>query len=250
MSQANLEIVKRAIDAMNQRVDTNQRAELFAELMTPDFEWLPAMPGAVEGVSYRGREAVETYFDESAEIWEEFHTVIDEFRDLGDRVLTFGHMGGRGAGSGLPDRHTVGAGHRFSRRQDFARSQLSRSRQGVADGGSFRVGGEVPVSGDAWFSAKAVAAADALSAVGKDDKQCCVSAPPQAPAGRQEPACPSAEYVAELPSQSTNLSGEQLAHQVRLEVAGVRPLDRLQRVRAEKHDVRSRRTAASRSAAP
>src|ERR1700684_2093876 len=33
------------------------------------------------------------------------------------------------------------------------------------------------------------------------------------------------------------LSGEQLAHEVRLEVAGVRPLDRLQRVRTEKHDI-------------
>ena len=55
MSQANLEVVKRVVDAINQGVDTNQRAEFFAELMTPDFEWLPAMPEAVEGVSGSAR---------------------------------------------------------------------------------------------------------------------------------------------------------------------------------------------------
>ncbi len=135
MSQANLEIVKRAIDAMNQRVDTNQRAELFAELMTPDFEWLPAMPGAVEGVSYRGREAVETYFDESAEIWEEFHTVIDEFRDLGDRVLTLGHMGGRGAGSGLQIDTPLG------QVIDFRDGKISRVRNYLDHGKALRTAG-------------------------------------------------------------------------------------------------------------
>jgi len=135
MSQANVETVKRAIDAMNHRVDTNQRAELFAELMTPDFEWLPAMPGAVEGVSYRGREAVEAYFDESAEIWEEFHTVIEEFRDLGNRVLTLGRMEGRGAGSGLQ------IGTPLGQVIDFRDAKISRVHNYLGHGEALRAAG-------------------------------------------------------------------------------------------------------------
>jgi ketosteroid isomerase-like protein len=136
MSQAsNVEVVRRAIDAMNRGVDKNQRAELFAELMTPDFEWLPAMPGAVEGVTYRGREAVETYFDESAEIWEEFQTVIEEFRDLGDRVLTLGHMAGRGAGSGLQIDTPLG------QVIDFRDGKISRVHNYLDQGKALRAAG-------------------------------------------------------------------------------------------------------------
>ena len=42
MSQANVEIVKRAIDAFNRR-----DVEGLVELTTADFKWFPAMPGIV-----------------------------------------------------------------------------------------------------------------------------------------------------------------------------------------------------------
>ncbi len=57
--------------------------------------------GGPSRASATGAGRLSKYFGESAEIWGEFHTVIEEFRDLGDRVLTLGRMGGRGAGSGL-----------------------------------------------------------------------------------------------------------------------------------------------------
>ena len=73
MSQANVEIVKRAIDAFNRRDPDSYGdpldPETYSELFTPDFEWLPALPAAVEGSSYRGRKGIETVDDERRETW-------------------------------------------------------------------------------------------------------------------------------------------------------------------------------------
>ena len=38
----------------------------------------------------------------SVRTWEELQALPEEFRDLGDRVLVFGSMKGRGKGSGAP----------------------------------------------------------------------------------------------------------------------------------------------------
>lgn len=53
MSLANVEVVKQVIDGYNQR-DLND----FDDLLTPDYEWFPALVRGVEGGSYRGREGV------------------------------------------------------------------------------------------------------------------------------------------------------------------------------------------------
>ena len=81
MSQANVEIVKRAIDAFHRR-DLDAHDVLF----TPDFELFPALRGAVEGGSYRGREGIEGLFDATRDTWEDYRIIADEFRDLGDGV--------------------------------------------------------------------------------------------------------------------------------------------------------------------
>ena len=55
MSQANVAVVKRALDAFNRRdLDT------YDDLYTPDFEWFPAMAGIVEGGGYKGRKGMTT----------------------------------------------------------------------------------------------------------------------------------------------------------------------------------------------
>jgi ketosteroid isomerase-like protein len=89
MSQSNVAVVKRVIDAYNRR-----DLDAFDELLTPDYEWFPALVRGVEGGSYRGREGVEKYFAEVRDTWEENRTVPDEFRDLDDRVLMLGRMEG------------------------------------------------------------------------------------------------------------------------------------------------------------
>ena len=134
MSQENVEIVKRGIDAFNHR-----NVDLLATLVTPDFAWFPALPGVVEGDGYRGREGIERYFEEIANTWEELRVIGGEFRDLGDRVVVLGRTEGRGRGQWRPGRFADWRHLRLSRRQDVARPRLSRSRRGVAGGGPLRV---------------------------------------------------------------------------------------------------------------
>ncbi len=86
------------IDAYNRRdVDGG-----FAELLTSDFEWHPAIARALDGRVYRGREGVERFAADTSENWEELQNSAAEFRDLGDRVLVLGRLEGRGKGSGAP----------------------------------------------------------------------------------------------------------------------------------------------------
>jgi ketosteroid isomerase-like protein len=97
MSRANVWAARRGVDAFNARDLSSHE-----ELCTPDFEWLPAMPGIVEGGGYRGRAGVEAYYREITETWEEYRVVGEDFRDLGDSVLLLGRIEGRGKGSGAP----------------------------------------------------------------------------------------------------------------------------------------------------
>jgi ketosteroid isomerase-like protein len=95
MSRENVEIAKLAMDGFNRN-----DADAVMEFTTSDVEWFPAMPGTIEGDSYLGREAVETYIEEGRDIWEEIRIDAEEFRDLGDRALLLGRMEGLGRGSG------------------------------------------------------------------------------------------------------------------------------------------------------
>ena len=96
MSHANVEIAKRAVQAFSRR-----DIDGWADLITSDFEFVPAMDRLVEGGSYRGRGGIEAYFEAVAETWEEFCLLPGEFRDLGDRVLWLGRVEGRGRSSGV-----------------------------------------------------------------------------------------------------------------------------------------------------
>ena len=96
MSQENVEVVKRAVNAFNRR-----DLDGLEELGTPDIEWITSM-GAIEGEPFRGREGGDTYLARLTDAWEEFRTVAENVRDLGDRVLMLGQVEGRGKGSGVP----------------------------------------------------------------------------------------------------------------------------------------------------
>jgi ketosteroid isomerase-like protein len=96
MSQENVKITRRSIDAFNRR-----DVDAFMEVSTSDFELFPALVGEVEGGSFRGRAGMAAYFEAAAGTWEEFRLLPDEFRDLGDTVLWLGRMEGRGRASGV-----------------------------------------------------------------------------------------------------------------------------------------------------
>jgi ketosteroid isomerase-like protein len=133
MSQANVEIVKRGIDAFNRR-----DVDALDDLTTPDFEWFPALPSAVEGErfsGYRGREGIETYFEDVRSTWEGLRVLGNEFRDLGDRVLVLGRAEGRGRGSGVEVDMPLGIVY------DFRRAKCLRARAFLDHGEALRAAG-------------------------------------------------------------------------------------------------------------
>jgi ketosteroid isomerase-like protein len=90
MSQENVEIVQRAIEAWNADDLDAFLAELDAEL-----EWHPAIQPGLEGKAtiYRGHDgAREIWGQDRGEAWERLVNRPEELRDLGEAVLALGHM--------------------------------------------------------------------------------------------------------------------------------------------------------------
>jgi uncharacterized protein len=94
MSRENVELVERAFRAFNRR-----DIPAFLDLLDPDVEWVPIL-GVLEGRVYRGHEDVQRWVEDLAPDWEFFEVHAEEVRDLGDRVLIFGHWRARGRASG------------------------------------------------------------------------------------------------------------------------------------------------------
>jgi len=67
MSQENVELARRTIDAFNRR-----DREIYDEPLTPDFEWLPGTTAALEGEIYRGREGANVVENALTVGWAEF----------------------------------------------------------------------------------------------------------------------------------------------------------------------------------
>ena len=97
MSQENVELVKRATDAINRR-----DAEALLSELDPEVEWHAAVLIAMGGtqVVYLGHEGVREWLRDLYETLSEFQAEYPEIRDLGDRVVAIGHVHGRGMASG------------------------------------------------------------------------------------------------------------------------------------------------------
>ena len=85
MSQGNVEVVRRGVEAWNQH-----DADLWLSYAAPEVEWTPAGPATVDSRVYRGYEEVAAGFAAVWETWEEFRAQESEVRDLGDSVLWLG----------------------------------------------------------------------------------------------------------------------------------------------------------------
>jgi ketosteroid isomerase-like protein len=97
MSQENVEIVRQAAEAFNRRDLVR-----LDELTSPDFEFAPLLPALIETTTYRGRDGLRRYFEDADAAWEEIQVRLsDDFRDLGERIVSFGELCGRGRTSGL-----------------------------------------------------------------------------------------------------------------------------------------------------
>jgi ketosteroid isomerase-like protein len=94
MSQENVEIARKGIEAWNQH-----DAELWLSYAAPDIEWAPAGPAALERTVYRGHDEVASGFAAIWETWDVFRLEEGQIRDLGDSVLWLGRVKMRGGAS-------------------------------------------------------------------------------------------------------------------------------------------------------
>jgi ketosteroid isomerase-like protein len=97
MSQENIEVVRKSIDAYNRG-----GLDAWVASLSPDVVWeSQRLPGLRE--VYRGRAEVREWLEQLLELFEETHLEIEEITALSDdRVLIAYTQIGRGRGSGLP----------------------------------------------------------------------------------------------------------------------------------------------------
>ena len=96
MSQKNVEVVRRALEAFP-RGDLEE----MLSYMDPEGELHSAIVGGAEGNVYRGHEGFRRWYADSFDSFESLQNEWSEFRDLGDRVLALGRVRARGRESGV-----------------------------------------------------------------------------------------------------------------------------------------------------
>jgi ketosteroid isomerase-like protein len=105
MSQENVEVVRRAMDAFNARDRDRVRTMCDAEI-----ELRSAIVPALAPKTYRGFDEMVRWREDVAAVLEDFHMEDSRFLDAGrDRVVHLYRIVGRGAGSGVPVSREVGA---------------------------------------------------------------------------------------------------------------------------------------------
>jgi ketosteroid isomerase-like protein len=95
MSQQNVAVVRRALEAF----ERGDLEEMLSQIDS-EAELHSAIIGGAEGNAYRGHEGFRRWYADSYETFEYFKFELSEVRDLGDRVLTLGHVKARGRESG------------------------------------------------------------------------------------------------------------------------------------------------------
>jgi ketosteroid isomerase-like protein len=93
MSQENVELVRRFLEAFN------ETGEFSEELLDPDVAFVIDPASFVAG-TYRGHDGVRTLLRLTAEVFDEFRYELDELIDLDDAVLALIRMRVRGTQSG------------------------------------------------------------------------------------------------------------------------------------------------------
>jgi ketosteroid isomerase-like protein len=108
MSQQNVELVRRFLDAFNAR-DVDVLISLSAE----DCELRP-FRAQLEGIVYRGHEGVRQFISDMDEDWETFRIDPIEFHDRHERVAVIGQVNARGRGSSVEIESIAGFVHELN----------------------------------------------------------------------------------------------------------------------------------------
>ena len=93
MSEQSVAVARNAVAAFNRR-----DVQGLIDLITDDFTWR-TWTSTVEFTTYEGADGLESYFRD-ADVWEVLRLDVDEYRDLGNKVLVAGTFHLRGGGSG------------------------------------------------------------------------------------------------------------------------------------------------------
>src|SRR3954463_14390009 len=105
MSEENVKVVRRFLDAFNAR-DVDVLVSLSAE----DCEWRP-FRAQLEGIVYRGHEGVRQFLSDMDEDWEMFRIDPLEFHDRNECVAVIGQVNARGLGSSVEIQSVAGFVH-------------------------------------------------------------------------------------------------------------------------------------------
>jgi ketosteroid isomerase-like protein len=106
MSQENVEIVQRAIQAWN-----GDDLDAFLAELDTEVEWRPAIEPGLEGKAtvYRGHAGARAIWrDDRGEGWQRLVNRPHEFRDLGESVLALGHLDLTARATGIEFSQEVG----------------------------------------------------------------------------------------------------------------------------------------------
>ncbi len=147
MSQENVEVFKRAFDAINRR----DAEALLAEL-DPEVEWHGAILMAMGGKQtvYRGHEGVREWLRDLYETLSEFQADYPGIRDLGDRTVAIGRVRARGAASEAEIEIASRHGGQVQERQGHSDSNLPQPQRSPRSRGPLGVG---DVAGEAMTTA-------------------------------------------------------------------------------------------------
>ncbi len=96
MSDTRLDVARRGYAAW-----TAGDIDGMLELATPDFEFVPAIAATVEGGSVKGHNEFRRFMTDLNETWETFRISAEDFREIGDRVMSIGRLTAKGRGSEL-----------------------------------------------------------------------------------------------------------------------------------------------------
>jgi uncharacterized protein len=95
MSQENLDVVRRAYEAMNAG-----DMGAFLGLLSRDVEWKAAKEGTDPG-TYSGHTGVGRFYDTRLEVWDQLHQQPDQLIDRGESVVAVVRTRTRGKASGV-----------------------------------------------------------------------------------------------------------------------------------------------------
>lgn len=97
MSEENVELLRRAVEAYNRRDVDALNAELH-----PEIEWHPALPGllASGNHAYTGHDGIARMFEDFGEVLDEIHFEYSDVHVRGNLVIAIGRIRTRGKASG------------------------------------------------------------------------------------------------------------------------------------------------------